>query len=80
MKMLLHYILRMTISESWNFFSKRCLLKHILKMSLFISPRQSDGGSNVEFEVLDEETMTQLMRSKPGFGIIFTFSGIQIVL
>ena len=75
----------MTISESWNFLSKRCLLKRILKVSLFISPRQSEGGSNVDFEVLDEllevlETITQLMRSKPGFGIILqrSFPGIQI--
>ena len=75
MKMLLRHILRITISESWNFFSKPCLLKRILKMGLFISPRQSYGGSNVECQVLDEllgvlETMTQLMLSKTGFGII----------
>ena len=47
-----------------------------LKMGLFISPRQSCGGSNVECQVLDEllevlETMTQLMLSTSGFGIIY---------
>ena len=56
-------------------------------MGLFIAPRQCDGGSNVEFEMLDEllevlETMTQLMLSTSGFGIILqrSFSGVQIVL